>query len=67
VLAYYKLSSGTICLDPKSKMYVHIKKLNLGFTHKFMGEKKIDLVLKSTNKNMFSSNAPFYVSGHDVL
>lgn len=67
VLAYYKLASGTICLDPKSKVYSTIKKLKLGYTHKIMGETKIDLVIKSTNMAQFREDAPYYVSGHDVL
>lgn len=67
ILAQYRLSSGIICLDPKSNAYTNIKKLNLGITHKLMGEKKIDLVVKFSDNNMFKSDSPFYVSGHDVL
>ena len=67
ILAHYQLSSGTICLDPKSKAYANIKKLNLGIIHKLMGEKNIELVIKSPENNMFKSNSPFFVLGHDVL
>ena len=67
VLAHYKLSSGTICLDPKSKIYTEVKKLKLGLTQKIMGETEIDLVIKSTDMNMFNPDAAFYVSGQDVL
>ncbi len=67
VLQYYKVNSGILCLDQKSTMYAKVKKINLGLTHKMQGEKQIDVVVKTSDHKLISSNAPVSVSGFDVL
>ena len=67
VLAHSKLHAGVICMDPKSKLYSTIKSLNLGLTHKIMGENRNDVVLKTHDRSIINSIAPFYISGYDVL
>lgn len=67
VLAKHRANSGIICLDPGSALYQSVKKVPLGFTHKMMGEKQIQIIVKSDMKNIVKSSAPFFVSGYDVL
>lgn len=67
VLQHYKVNSGILCLDQKSTMYAKVKKINLGLTHKMQGEKQIDVVVKTSDNKLITSNAPVSVSGFDVL
>jgi hypothetical protein len=67
VLARHQAYSGIICLDPTSKLYQSLKKVPLGITHKVMGEKTIEIIVKSAATNIAQSGAPFFVSGYDVL
>ena len=67
VLAFHNLNSGILCLDPKSPLYSKVKQINLGLTHKVMGEKKIEIVVKTSDQEIFNQDLPFFVSGHDVL
>jgi hypothetical protein len=67
VLAKHRAYSGIICLDPRSTLYQSVKKIPLGFTHKIMGEKQIQIIVKTDMKNNINSDAPFFVSGFDVL
>jgi hypothetical protein len=67
VLAFYNLNSAIICIDPKSDLYRMIKRIPLGFTYKLIGEKEIEIVTKTTSNKIIDTNAPFFVSGYDVL
>ena len=67
VLARHGAYSGIICLDPSSELYKSLKKVPLGITHKIMGEKEIEIIVKSNVKNITKSDLPFFVSGYDVL
>lgn len=67
VLHHYKVNSGILCLDQKSTMYTKVKKIKLGLTHSLQGEKQIDVVVKTSDNTLKSSNAPVSVSGFDVL
>lgn len=67
VLARHGAYSGIICLDPSSELYQSFKKVSLGISHKIMGEKQIEIIVKSDVKNITKSDAPFFVSGYDVL
>ena len=66
-MAFHNLNSGILCLDPKSPLYSKVKQINLGLTHKVMGEKKIEIVVKTSDQEIFNQDLPFFVSGHDVL
>ncbi len=44
-----------------------VQKMKLGFTHKIMGEKEIDIVVKSSSKKTIDNKSAFFVSGYDVL
>lgn len=39
----------------------------MGLTHKLMGEKQIEIAIKSTYEKMPDQQAPFFISGFDVL
>lgn len=67
VLAHYNANSGIICMDPGSGLYPRIQQMPLGITHKIMGEKKIKIVVKTSNANMIVKDKPFFISGYDVL
>lgn len=67
VLATYKVSSAIICLDPRSRLYDMVQHMNLGITHKIMGEKEIDIAVKTSNQTILNKKEPFFVSGYDVL
>lgn len=67
VLSLNNLHTGIICIDPRSKHFQLLGSINLGLTHKFMGAKKIDIMVKSLVNNILSPNKPFYVAGQDVL
>jgi hypothetical protein len=67
VLARHGAHSGIICLDSGSELYQSFKKIPMGITHKIMGEKQIEIIVKSDVKNITKSDAPFFVSGYDVL
>lgn len=67
VLGIYKVHSGILCLDPHSSLYRQIKKLSLGITHMIMGEKPIEIFVKTPEKNHLTPGNPFFVSGYDVL
>ncbi|MCK5280392.1 MAG: hypothetical protein KAK04_17680, partial [Cyclobacteriaceae bacterium] len=66
-LQYFKVNSGILCLDKKSTMYSKVKKIKLGITHRIQGEKQIDIVVKSSDKNLINGDLPISVSGFDVL
>jgi hypothetical protein len=67
VLAHFSCNSGIICMDPRSKLYSIIQRISLGLTHKIMGEKEIEVVVKSSDKKMIDTRSPFFISGYDVL
>jgi len=67
VLAHYHSNSGIICMDPRSSLYSRIQQIPLGITHKVMGEKKIEIVIKTADTELIDSNQPFFISGYDVL
>ncbi len=67
VLDHYQSNSGIICLDPTSHLYPMIKQIPLGLTHKIMGEKEIEIVMKTSTNNLVEQNSPFFISGYDVL
>jgi hypothetical protein len=67
VLRYHNAYSATLCLDPKSDLYRSISSLRLGITHKIMGEKSIDIVVKTSRPNLLDDESPFFISGFDVL
>ena len=67
ILMHYKVNSGILCLDQKSVLYPKVKRSNLGLTHKIQGEKQIDIVVKTPDKNLINNNIPISVSGVDVL
>ena len=65
-LVYNLAYSGIFCLDPESAVYKSIRKMKLGITHKFMGEKKVSVVAKYGG-TLLPENKHIYVSGFDVL
>jgi hypothetical protein len=65
VLAYHRRNSSIMCLDPLSRIYTQVHQVSLGFAHRIMGEKEIEIVVKSSNAQL--PKPPFYVSGPDVL
>jgi hypothetical protein len=65
VLGYYKRNSAILCLDPTSRLYTQVHQVSLGFAHRIMGEKEIEIVVISSNAQL--PKPPFYVSGPDVL
>lgn len=67
VLAHYKLHSAVICMDPRSAVYGALQQIPLGLTHKLMGEKEIEIYLKSNDSVQVDSTKPFFISGFDVL
>jgi hypothetical protein len=67
VLHHYKAYSGIICLDPSTRLYSMVRKIKLGITHKLMGEKAIEIVVKRNGNKSYDSHAPFFISGFDVL
>lgn len=67
VLAYYSAYSAILCLDPNAHFYPIVGKMHLGLTHKIMGEKEISIAVKSSETNLINSDAPFFISGFDVL
>ena len=67
ILGTLKMNSGVLCLDPNSKLCDQLNNIRFGLTHKLMGESRVDIVVKSRDKTFISDNAPFYVSGFDVL
>jgi len=67
VLNYYKLNSGILCIDPKAKLYDLVQDLDLGITHRIQGEKKIDIVVKTSKQDLIASQMPIAISGFDVL
>ncbi len=67
VLADFNLNIGLLCLDPSSEVYNCLKSINLGIIHKFMGESRIELVVKSSGGFKIPHGAPVYVAGHDVF
>ena len=67
VLNILNMNSAVICLDPASKLYAQIQNLKLGVTHMIIGENNIDIVAKSSNVSFLNKQAPFFVSGFDVL
>ncbi len=67
VLAHYQSNSGIICLDPTSHLYAMVKKIHLGLTHNIMGEKEIEIVVKTKNNDLIKMDSPFFISGYDVL
>lgn len=67
VLKFFKVYSGILCIDPKSGIYDIIQRLNLGLTHKIMGEKEIEIFAKSNGPWKKRDNDPFFISGYDVL
>ncbi len=67
VLAHYKVYSGIMCLDQKSRVYGMVKKNGLGLSHKIQGEKEIDVVVKTSDDNILNAGLPINVSGFDVL
>lgn len=66
-LVHYKVNSGILCMDQKSALYAKVKKNKLGLKHKIQGEKQIDIVVKTSDKNLINDNLPISVSGVDVL
>jgi hypothetical protein len=67
VLNYYKLNSGILCIDPRSKLYNSVQRIDLGLAHRFQGEKQIDIAVKASKKDLIDPRLPFAVSGFDVL
>ena len=67
VMARNKVNSALLCLDPKSKIYTSLSKINLGLIHKIMGEKAIEIFAKTNGDWKSSEKCPFFVSGYDVL
>ncbi len=67
VLAHYQAHSGIICLDPSTTLYNMVRQIKLGIVHKLMGEKSIQIVVKSSSEKMPDDVAPFFISGFDVL
>jgi len=65
VLAFYKRNSAILCIDPSAQLYRQIHQIPLGLSHRIMGEKEIEIVIKSSDAQLPKS--PFYVSGPDVL
>ena len=65
ILASYNLNSAILCLDPTAQLYEQVHKIPLGFSHGVMGEKEIEIVIKSSD--FLLPTPPFYVSGPDVL
>lgn len=67
VLYRLQVNTGIMCVDAKSKVYKSINQINLGLVHKIQGEKKIDIVAKTSLSGALNKNLPFAVSGFDVL
>ncbi len=67
VLGIFQMHSGILCVDPQSSLYRQVAKLSPGLTHKIMGEKSIEIFIKSPDANLLSNKSPFFVSGYDVL
>jgi hypothetical protein len=67
VLAYFNAFSGIVCLDPRSTLYQSVRQMYMGLTHKIMGEKQIEIAVKSTYDKTPDQQAPFFISGFDVL
>jgi len=67
VLNHFKVYTGILCIDPRSKAYRMVKSINLGITHKLQGEKQIDIVAKTSKQDLVNPLQPIAVSGFDVL
>lgn len=67
ILSEMQVHSGILTLDATSDKYKMISKVPLGLVHWLMGEKTIDIVIKSNLTKVNSAKAPFFISGYDVL
>jgi len=67
VMAHSEVNSAILCLDPRSDIYASLANVNLGLTHRIMGEKEIEIFAKTSGPWQSSNHSPYFVSGYDVL